>query len=271
MRRREKWLHPATFISLLALFVALGGVGYAATRIGTKQLKNRAVTNKKLANNSVTTGKIRNGHVRNADLGDSSVFGAQLGDGAVGTAKLADGAVGSGKLGNGAVTSGKLAASAVTAGKLAASSVTSGTIAPNSVGAGQIIDGQVVEGDGRLQHAQVTVPDGGGLPILDFPGIGGFSSDCGSGQAITHFTNTGTTDIRVSRWGAGAADAFSISSGTQAPGGALDQGSGTDGISGTTWLASVTDAAGLHTVKIDVVTHEVGNDCLVTVQAIRTG
>lgn len=57
MSRREKLMHPATFISLLALFVALGGVGYAATRIGTKQLKNRAVTNKKLANNSVTSRK----------------------------------------------------------------------------------------------------------------------------------------------------------------------------------------------------------------------
>jgi hypothetical protein len=37
MRTREKLLHPATFISLAALFVALGGVGYAATQIGTKQ------------------------------------------------------------------------------------------------------------------------------------------------------------------------------------------------------------------------------------------
>jgi hypothetical protein len=31
MRTREKLMHPATFISLAALFVALEGVGYAAT------------------------------------------------------------------------------------------------------------------------------------------------------------------------------------------------------------------------------------------------
>ncbi len=52
MTTREKLMHPATFISMAALFVALGGVSYAATKIGTAQIKNRAVTDKKLANNS---------------------------------------------------------------------------------------------------------------------------------------------------------------------------------------------------------------------------
>ena len=44
----------ANVISLLALFVALGGTGYAALKlpknsVGTKQLKNRAVRRAKLA------------------------------------------------------------------------------------------------------------------------------------------------------------------------------------------------------------------------------
>jgi hypothetical protein len=49
---------PATLIALLALFVALGGSSYAALQVprgsvGTKQLKNNAVTSPKVRNNSL--------------------------------------------------------------------------------------------------------------------------------------------------------------------------------------------------------------------------
>jgi hypothetical protein len=46
-------LSPAFPISLIALFVALGGVGYAAATIGTKDLKNNAVTSKKIKNHTI--------------------------------------------------------------------------------------------------------------------------------------------------------------------------------------------------------------------------
>jgi len=54
---------PAFVISLLALFVALGGSAYAATglsknSVGTKQLKNNAVTGPKIKNGAVTAAKI---------------------------------------------------------------------------------------------------------------------------------------------------------------------------------------------------------------------
>jgi hypothetical protein len=50
-------------IAYLALFVALGGTGYAATNlpagsVGARQLKNGVVTTKKLANGSVTARKL---------------------------------------------------------------------------------------------------------------------------------------------------------------------------------------------------------------------
>jgi hypothetical protein len=49
-------------VALFALFIALGGVGWAATSlpagsVGTKQLRNGAVTNKKLAKGSITPAK----------------------------------------------------------------------------------------------------------------------------------------------------------------------------------------------------------------------
>jgi hypothetical protein len=64
LRRRPS---AATVIAALALFVSLGGVGYAATlgngSVGTAQLKNGAVTNSKLKNNSVSFRKIVPGSV----------------------------------------------------------------------------------------------------------------------------------------------------------------------------------------------------------------
>jgi hypothetical protein len=44
MLTRERLRHPATIIAVSAPLVALSGAGYAATKIGTSQLKNNAVT-----------------------------------------------------------------------------------------------------------------------------------------------------------------------------------------------------------------------------------
>jgi hypothetical protein len=52
-------------VALLALFVALGGTGYAALNlpansVGAKQLKKKAVTGKKIRKNAVTSPKVKN-------------------------------------------------------------------------------------------------------------------------------------------------------------------------------------------------------------------
>jgi hypothetical protein len=54
---------PALVISLVALFVSLGGTGYAAfsvpaNSVGPRQLRNGAVTTRKLANGAVTGAKV---------------------------------------------------------------------------------------------------------------------------------------------------------------------------------------------------------------------
>lgn len=79
-KRRLRGPSPALVISLLALFVALGGTAYAATRlprnsVGTKQLKKNAVTAPKIAKHAVTAAKINTkgltvpnaAHATNAD------------------------------------------------------------------------------------------------------------------------------------------------------------------------------------------------------------
>jgi hypothetical protein len=63
LKRRLRAPSPAFVISLIALFVALGGTTYAATglpknSVGTKQLKKNAVTGPKIKKGAVTAAKI---------------------------------------------------------------------------------------------------------------------------------------------------------------------------------------------------------------------
>lgn len=70
---------PALLISLLALFVALGGSAYAANQlaknsVGSKQLKSNAVTAAKIKKNAVTTAKVK----------DNAITGAKINEGSLG-------------------------------------------------------------------------------------------------------------------------------------------------------------------------------------------
>jgi hypothetical protein len=69
---------PALWIALLALFVALGGTGYAALKvannsIGTKQLKRGAVKGPDLAANAVTGPKVKRGSLERSDFKANSL------------------------------------------------------------------------------------------------------------------------------------------------------------------------------------------------------
>ena len=72
-RKRLRRPTYAELVATLALFIALGGASYAAIQIpknsvGTKQLKNRAVTAKKIHKNAVNTWKVRNGSLLAKDF-----------------------------------------------------------------------------------------------------------------------------------------------------------------------------------------------------------
>ena len=88
----------AHVIALAALFVALGGTAFAAATIGTKDIKNGAVTAKKLHKKAVTAKKIKNHAVKAKKIGDEAVHTGQLANLAVTSPKIAVGAVGTDKL-----------------------------------------------------------------------------------------------------------------------------------------------------------------------------
>jgi hypothetical protein len=92
-------MHPRTFVrrrpsaslivSFIALFVALGGAGYAATQlpagsVGTDQIRDNAVTFKKINPNSVGAVRLANGGVVNSKLANNSVSYKKIQAGAVG-------------------------------------------------------------------------------------------------------------------------------------------------------------------------------------------
>jgi len=74
---------PAMVVACLALFVALGGTGYAASQlppksVGREQLRNGAVGNLHIRDGAVTSSKLRTGAVSSGKIRDGSIVRADL-------------------------------------------------------------------------------------------------------------------------------------------------------------------------------------------------
>ena len=137
-------------VSCLALFVALGGSAYAVAvnSVGTKQLKDRAVTKDKLAPASVTS------------------------------AKIAAGAVTTNKLANNAVTTAKLANNSVNGAKVLDHSLTANDVAPDtflaangtaadSARLGGLLPADFVQGVGFMNYRRQVVGQGASVQLLN--------------------------------------------------------------------------------------------------------
>jgi hypothetical protein len=55
-------------VASVALFLAIGGISYAAVKIGTHNIRDGAVTKAKLHANAVVSQKVRDGSLRRKDL-----------------------------------------------------------------------------------------------------------------------------------------------------------------------------------------------------------
>jgi hypothetical protein len=77
LRRRPS---PALVISLIALFLSLGGVSYgvATGSIDSREIKNNDVRSRDLRNNQIRTFDLRNNEVRGIDIRNSTVQGRDV-------------------------------------------------------------------------------------------------------------------------------------------------------------------------------------------------
>jgi hypothetical protein len=281
---KERLLHPATIIAVIALLVALSGAGYAATKIGTAQLKNNAVSTPKIKNAAVNTAKLKNnavnssklagGAVRAADLGAGSVGAAALANDAVTAAKIAGGAVGTNALANGGVDGAKLGNGAVTNEKLGPNAVTGAKIAGGTITAGNIAPGQVLKGNGSFVSAHQVLATGAvDTPVLTMTGVGQLRASCAAGVTTLSFLNQAGTAVEVTAWGVNDATAVSQQSA------ALANGLSTTGIASTgtnvlglTYQVGFVAAGNVQQVTTaEISAGPSGTSCALTASGLTTG
>jgi hypothetical protein len=70
---------PATVMSALALFISLSGVGYAASKIGSSQIRDNSVRSKDIKNSTIVGKDIKGGTVASSDIKNSTVGLKDLG------------------------------------------------------------------------------------------------------------------------------------------------------------------------------------------------
>jgi hypothetical protein len=110
----RRHLSFANAISLIALFVALGGTSLAAVQltknsVGPKQIKKNAVRASEIKANAVGAPEIRSNAVAGRDIADNGVGAADLSDDSVGAGEIANSSVGSGEVTDGSLGKSDLA------------------------------------------------------------------------------------------------------------------------------------------------------------------
>lgn len=69
---------PSMIVALVALFVAMGGVSYAAATIGTAQIKDNSVRSKDLRNDDIRGKDVRTGTLGGTDVKDNALTGKDV-------------------------------------------------------------------------------------------------------------------------------------------------------------------------------------------------
>jgi hypothetical protein len=285
-------------VALVALVVALSGTSYAVVRIGTKQIKNNAVTSEKirnggvrnvdLARNSVVTAKIvasavtglqiRDASVGNADLGNDAVTGTKVRGGAIGNSDLANDAVSGSKIRDSSVGNTELATDAVTTTKIKDGAIATNDYGDSSIVASKIKDGEVVEGNGRMLSTALTLPDGAGATtLLSVPGLGALRASCANGVTTTQWQNTASGSVTVvneavlHHTGPATRDS-DVNVASVAGGATLDQptNSGVGGQESVMWQASDDSSGGDRVSTMWVTAGGSGTSCRITAQGIAT-
>lgn len=73
LSRIRSWLTYPHVVSTVALFAALGGAAYAGTKIDTKDLQDKAVTNAKIAKKTIKGNRIATNTITGAKINESTL------------------------------------------------------------------------------------------------------------------------------------------------------------------------------------------------------
>jgi hypothetical protein len=142
----------ANAISMIALFVALGGSSIAAislskNSVGTKQIKKNGVRAIDISRNAVGASEIRSNAVAGGDIVDNGVGGADIADNGVGGADIADNAVGGSEIAGNAVGGSEIGDGQVGSSEIGDAQVGSSEVGPDALTAddilGSSLDGEV--------------------------------------------------------------------------------------------------------------------------------
>jgi hypothetical protein len=98
---------PALVISLVALFVSLGGVGYAAVTITGKNVKNSSLTGKDVKNSSLTGSDVKNSSLTGSDIKNNKLTGSDVLESSLGKVPSATSATSATSAGNANTVGGK--------------------------------------------------------------------------------------------------------------------------------------------------------------------
>ena len=178
MSRRIKAPSAALIIALIALFVSIGGVGYAASQIGTNDIQNKAVTKPKIDKQAVSTNRIA--------------------DQAVKSKKLADQAVTTDKIANQAVTTDKIANDSVTGGQVLNDSLTGDDINESTLGTvpsatnANTLDGQDSSAFLPSSSRGVAVA---AARVTDTGSVLGYFNRSGGAPTVAHNAGTGSYTV----------------------------------------------------------------------------
>lgn len=132
---RRPSLSYANVMATLAMFVALGGIGYAAAKlprdsVGAKQIKADAVRASEQAPNSVNGSNVINGSLGGDEIVPQSLGGGAIADGSLGGDEIADGSLGGDEIADSSLGGAKIASGAIATHHLADDSVTRAKMAP---------------------------------------------------------------------------------------------------------------------------------------------
>lgn len=179
LSKLSRHLSYPNVVATLALFIALGGGAYAATKaqknsVNSKAIRNGQVKSVDVANQGLTGVDVKDGSLGSAELGGGVVTGPKIAAGVIESSHLLDNAITSAKIGSGAVGGSQLLDGAVTGAKIADGSVAASDLDPGTVG-------DVISTAGTFPN------DGVSRQVLALAGLGKMTMSCTGAETVNAF------------------------------------------------------------------------------------